>query len=300
MAKILISGGSGLIGKALIKKLVNNNHEVSTLSRNSNSIENTKVFIWDTINGKIDERAFENIDYIIHLAGAGIADKRWTKERKEEIIDSRVVSTQLLLSYVKKLKTPLKGFISASAVGYYGAITSENTFTENDSAGKDFLGTVCKLWEDSILEFKKLGVPITILRTGIVLSNNGGALEKMKTPVITPIGSGKQIMPWIHIEDLCQLYLDAVNKKIVGIYNAVAPDYHTNKSFSKTLAKSFHRIFIPFGAPSILFKIIFGELAVILLTGSKISSKKLIESGFKFQFPNLENALLHLAKNKKV
>ena len=186
MANILITGGSGLIGKELIPKLLERNHSVSILSRSPKEIENVEAFIWDVNSGKIDDNAFKDIDYIIHLAGAGVADKRWTEKRKKEIIDSRVKSTELLLQKIKELQINLKGFISASAIGYYGAITSEKEFKEDDNPHNDFLGTVCRLWEESILGFKEVGIPTTILRTGIVLSNNGGALLKMKTPEEQP------------------------------------------------------------------------------------------------------------------
>lgn len=299
MANILITGGSGLIGKALISKLLKENHTVSILSRSPKKIKNVTVYLWNINNEEIENKAFNNIDYIIHLAGAGIADKRWTQKRKQEIIDSRVKSTQLLYNKVKEQKVLLKGFISASAIGYYGAITSDKEFIEDDGSASDFLGTVCNLWEKSILQFKKAGIPTTIFRTGIVLSNNGGALTKMQTPIVTPIGSGKQWMPWIHIDDLCQMYLDAVNGNLTGIFNAVAPEYTTNYSFSKQFAKSIKRMFLGIGVPSFLLRILFGELSIILLTGSKISSKKILDARFTFKYPNLESAFKQIYFIKK-
>lgn len=295
MAKILVTGGSGLIGQALIPQLIKENHQVSILSRSHQNIPNVKVYQWNVKDETVENEAFKNLDYIIHLAGAGIADKRWTEARKKEIIDSRVKSTELLFKKIQEHQVLLKGFIAASAIGYYGAVSSDKEFTEEDGAHDDFLGTVCKLWEDALHLFKNVGIPTTILRTGIVLSNEGGALEKMKTPIISPLGSGKQYMPWIHIEDMSSLYIQALKGELEGTFNAVAPDYQTNYTFSKELAKSLGRPFLPLGVPGFLLKIVFGELAIILLTGSKISAQKLEKSGYKFKHPNLKSALQELA-----
>ena len=294
MSKILITGGTGLVGKRLTELLVNKNHEVVILSR---SPQHKNEFKWDISKSYIDEKAFKSIDFIIHLAGAGIADKRWTSKRKKEIIDSRVKSTDLLLSKVKEFKVPLKKFISTSATGFYGGVTSDKIFKEEDIASTDFLGSVCAKWENAALQFKKEKIPVTILRTGIVLSKKGGALEKMKTPIIFPLGSGKQYIPWIHIDDLCNMYISAVETNLEGIYNAVAPEHHTSKSFSKLLAKNIKRPFSPIGVPSFLLKLIFGEMAVILLKGSRISSDKIKKTEFKIQFSSLQKALKVIFNN---
>lgn len=296
MAKILVTGGTGLIGKTLIPKLIEKEHKVSILSRTLKEIENVDVFKWNIASGEIDHKAFQNLDYIIHLAGAGVADKRWTDKRKKEIIDSRVNSTKLLLQKVKEYDIKLKGFISASAIGYYGAISSDQEFKETNKPHNDFLGTVCRLWEEGVLQFNQIGIPTTIFRTGIVLSNNGGALGKMKTPIITPIGSGKQWVPWIHIEDMCKMYLEAVDQKLIGTFNAVAPEHQTNEAFSKKLAKSLNRLFLPVGVPRFMLKLLFGELSVILLNGSRISSDKLVKHKYEFVFPELKAALKNLTQ----
>lgn len=288
MTKILITGGTGLVGKRLSEMLTEKKYEVAILSR---SPQNENEFKWDIPKKFIDENAFKNTDYIIHLAGAGIADKRWSNHRKQVIIDSRVKTTNLILAKIKEYKTPLKGFISASATGFYGAITSETIFTENDTAKNDFLGKVCQQWENSAKEFEKENIPVTILRTGIVLSKKGGALEKMKTPIISPLGSGNQYIPWIHIDDLCAMYIHAIENNLTGIYNAVAPEHETSKTFSKQLAKSIKRLFLPIGVPSFMLKTVFGEMAIILLEGSRISSKKIGKNGYSFRFSNLKNAL---------
>ncbi|QMU65702.1 MAG: TIGR01777 family protein [Flavobacteriaceae bacterium] len=294
MVKVLITGGSGLIGKQLLFLLKQKGYEVCILTRTPKSDSEYK---WDINEQFIDENAFHKLDYIIHLAGAGIADKRWTEKRKQEIIDSRIKSTELLLQKVKQSKLPLKGFISASAIGYYGAITSKHIFKETDSPANDFIGKVCVLWEQAVLKFNSEHIRTVIFRTGIVLSKNGGVLAKMKTSVISPIGSGKQYVPWIHIDDLCHMYIRAIEDiHMSGIFNAVAPEHQTSSSFSKILAQTGKRPFIAFGVPAILLQLIFGKLAILLLEGSRISSEKITLTGFRFKFPQLKDALKNLAK----
>lgn len=281
-----------MVGTQLVKMLSKHNHEVVILSRNP---KNKNEFKWDISSNFIDEKALLKTEYIIHLAGAGIADKRWTDERKQTIIDSRVKTANLLFDKINELNIDLKGFISASGIGYYGAVTSDKIFKETDKPGTDFLADVCVKWENAALQFKKNKIPVSILRTGIVLSKKGGALDKMRTPIISPLGSGKQYMPWIHLEDLCTMYTHAVEENINGIYNAVAPEHHTSKTFSKALAKSIKKPYLAFGVPSFLLKILFGKMAIILLEGSRISSKKIEKNGgYSFRFSKLNEALREL------
>ncbi|KOY50802.1 TIGR01777 family oxidoreductase [Polaribacter dokdonensis] len=293
MAKILITGGTGLVGSRLTELLINKKHEVNILTRTP---DGSNEYKWDLSKKSIDTEAFKNVDYIIHLAGAGIADERWSDQRKKVIIDSRVKSANLLFSKAKELNIPLKGFISASGSGYYGAITTSKIFEETDAAGKDFLGEVCEKWEAAALQFKSLNIPVSILRTGIVLSKTGGALEKMKTPVIAALGSGKQYMPWIHIDDLCEMYLHQIEENLEGIYNAVAPEHKTSTDFSKELAKSISRPYVGINVPSFMLKLVFGDMAKILLEGSRISSKKIEKQNFTFRYPILSDGLINLFK----
>ena len=238
MRKVLITGGSGLIGRRLSFLLKSRGYEVRILSRSNNPNKSYKTFLWNISEKTINDSAFEGLNHIIHLAGAGIADKRWSEKRKKEIIASRVASTNLLYNTVKRLKTPLNSFISASATGYYGAITSETIFEEKDKPAKDFLGKVCSLWEDSIFQFNQIKIRTVALRTGIVLSKDGGALKKMKTPIISSLGNGKQYMPWIHIDDLCELYIKAIeDQEFKGAFNAVSSEHISNLSFSKKISK---------------------------------------------------------------
>jgi len=291
MARILITGGTGLVGKRLTTLLTEKNHEVRILSR---SPKNENEFKWDFSKGFIDDKAIENIEYIIHLAGAGIADKRWTNERKKVIINSRVATANLIFDKIKAKNISLKGFISASGSNYYGAQTTSKIFKESYAAGTDFLGQVCEKWEAAANRFKELNIPVTILRTGIVLSKTGGALAKMKTPIISPLGSGNQYMAWIHIDDLCNLYIKAVEENFEGVYNTVSPESHTSKTFSKTLAKAIKRPYLPIAVPGFLLKLVFGELAIILLKGSRLSSNKIIDKGFVFKYKELAFALKSL------
>lgn len=288
MATILITGGTGLVGTELTKLLVKKNHEVRILSRNPSKKNEYK---WDISKDFIDEKALENLDFIIHLAGAGIADKRWTDNRKKIIVDSRVETANLIFNKIKEQKIALKGFISASGSNFYGTKTTDKIYEETDNAGNDFLGEVCVKWEAAAQQFSTLNIPVTILRTGIVLAKKGGALEKMKTPIVSPLGSGNQYMSWIHIDDLCEMYSYSIENNLTEIYNAVAPEHHTSKTFSKALAKSINRPFLPFGVPAFILKLVFGEMAIILLKGSRISSKKIEKNGFSFRFSTLNKAL---------
>ena len=289
MAIILLTGGTGLIGQTLQKQLENNNHKVRILTR-SPKLDNH--FKWDIKANYIDEKVFENLDYIIHLAGAGIADKRWTDERKQVLINSRVESSGLLFSKIKELSIPLKGFISASGIGYYGAITSSKIYSEEDQPADDFIAKICIEWEAAANQFKTLNIPVTILRTGVVLSSNGGALKKMNTPLfLSALGTGKQYVPWIHIDDLCNLYVKAIEDvNFTGIYNAVAPEHKTNNAFTKTLGMVVKKPVLPIKAPGFILKIVLGELAAIVLEGSRISAEKTTTS-YNYKFENLEKAL---------
>jgi uncharacterized protein (TIGR01777 family) len=291
MSKILITGGTGLVGTRLTQMLVDRNHDVVILSRNP---KNKNEFKWDVSKNYVNIEAFKNVDYIIHLAGAGIADERWNAERKKIIIDSRVKTANLIFNVIKENSIKIKGFISASGIGYYGAVTTTTIFKETDTVGNDFLGDVCKKWEDAAHQFSTESIPVTILRTGIVLAKKGGALDKMKTPIISPLGSGKQYLAWIHIDDLCQMYIQSIEADLTGIYNAVAPQHQTSITFSKTLADSIKKPYLGIGVPGFMLKILFGELAVILLEGSRISTKKIEKNGFSFRFKTLKKALYNL------
>jgi uncharacterized protein (TIGR01777 family) len=298
MTKVLITGGTGLVGQHLTKMLLNKGYEVAILSRTKNTDNKIPVFYWDINTNIIDKEAIKSGDYIIHLSGVNIAGKRWTKSRKQEIVDSRVKSTELIFNNISQNHS-LKAFISASAIGYYGAVTSNHIFTEADSSAKDFLGETCRLWEDSADKFQDLGIRIVKIRSGIVLSKQGGALSKMikafKLGFGSALGSGKQFMPWIHIDDLCEIYIKAIeDSEMTGAYNAVAPEHINNIEFSQKIAKQLKKPFRALNIPAFIFKILFGEMADILLKGSRVSSDKIIASGYGFKYPTLKGALKNL------
>ena len=297
MATILITGGTGLVGKYLQEILKQKEHTVNVLTRSKTKKPNT--FFWDVENGIIDDEAIKTADFIIHLAGANISDKRWTAAQRKLIIDSRVNTSNLLLQKVIELKPNLKGFIAASGVGFYGAVTNNHIYTENDTFGTDFLSKVCQLWEQESLKFEGEGIRTVIFRTGVVLTKTEGALAKIIQPIKlgvgAPIGSGKQYMPWIHINDLCNLFLQAIeNENFNGIYNAVAPQHITNKELTTTIANHLKKpLWLP-NIPAFVLKLVFGKMAVILLQGSRVSSKKIEKLGFKFKFPKIEKAIKNL------
>ena len=298
MAKsTILLTGTGLVSKKLSILLTKKGYQVNYLSRTNSADKN--VYFWDYKKEYIEKEAIETADYIIHLAGANIAGKRWSKRRKEEIISSRVATANLLYQQVKEINPNLKAFISASATGYYGAITSEQTFKETDESQGDFLGTTCNLWEKAAMQFNDLGVRTVTLRTGIVISKEGGVLEKMTPAVkkgIGPVmGSGMQYMPWIHIDDLCSMYLQAVETvKMIGPFNAVAPESVNNKDFMKALVNCMSRYAQLIHIPSFILKLFLGEMSAILLSGSKVSCEKIKSTGFQFKYPDIKTALCHL------
>jgi|LakMenE01Jun11ns_1017448.scaffolds.fasta_scaffold9955165_2 hypothetical protein len=300
MASILISGGTGLIGKQLSKMLRENGHIVRILSRKT--INNNTFVHWDINQQYISENALIGIDTIVHLSGEGIADGKWTDERKKEIIDSRVNSTKLLYSILSKGNHRVKSFISASAVGYYSE-QGDKMMTETDSANTDFLGATCLAWENELDKISSLNIRTVKLRTGIVLSLAGGALKKMILPFKfgfgSAIGDGKQWMSWIHEKDLCKMYVFAIdNANLTGAYNAVAPSPVRNNEFSKQLASALNKPFWFPKVPKFILQLLFGEMSIVILGSTKASSQKIEDAGFVFQFSTLDSCLKNLVENK--
>jgi uncharacterized protein (TIGR01777 family) len=299
METVLITGGTGLIGRHISKKLKENGFNVTLLSRKRETDGAISVYTWDPDKNFIDPEAISKADYIIHLAGAGIGDKRWTKKRRELIIDSRIKTGELIFIKVQESGKKLKAFISASGIGYYGTSTSDKIFNETDFPDKDFLGEVCRKWEEMADRFKESGIRTVKVRTGVVLTDKGGVLGRMATTVKmgigSPLGSGKQYIPWIHIDDLCNLYLKAVeDQSMTGAWNAVAPEHITNRQLMQTLAKVLEKPFFFPAVPSLVLKILFGKMSGIILKGSRVSAGKIISTGYNFEYPNLENALRNL------
>lgn len=303
MATVLISGGTGLVGRALSKKLMTQGHEVRVLSRTPKQSGNVKSFFWNVEQQQIDIAAFEGLDHIVHLAGEGIADKRWTDQRKRDIVTSRVDSMKLITDTVKRKNIQLKSFVGASAIGIYGMTTSNNIFSESDSGTKDFLSETCVQWEKAYSSISKNTEKTNVIRIGVVLSEEGGALKKLvpqfKLGLGSALGSGKQYMPWIHLDDLVSVFMEALfNPSYKGVYNAVASDHITNKEFSIQLAKAMHKPFFLPNVPAFVLKLVLGEMANMVLTGSRISNQKLMNAGFVFQFPDLTSALQRITARK--
>ncbi len=296
---ILITGGTGLVGTRLTEILQSKNYSVKYLSRSAGVKNGIESFKWDINAGTIDEKAFENVSAIIHLAGAGVADKKWTTERKKEILDSRTKSTQLIKDTLAKIDHKVKCVVSASAIGYYGWDTGGVWVKEGSRFGDDFLATVTKAWEEKVDEIESLGIRVAKLRIGIVFSEKGGALYELSKPIKfgvgAPLGPGDQYMSWIHIDDLCRMFIYACeNKDVKGVFNAAGPNPETNKVITKMAAEVLGKpCFLP-NVPSFILKIILGKRAAMVLGGSRVSSEKIQSLGFEFKFPELKNALKDL------
>lgn len=305
MSKILITGASGLIGTRLTEMLLQRGHEVSHLSRPKGvgpveKAGKVRSFVWDVNAGTADEEAFRHVDEVVHLAGAGVADQRWTENRKREILESRTKSSELLAKGIEENQN-IKVVVSASGIGYYGMGGSDVLFTEEDKLGTDFLAHVVDAWEKAV---DKIPVKrIVKLRTGIVLSEKDGALKKMMAPIQffvgAPLGTGDQYMSWIHIDDMCRMYIKAIeDESMRGVYNATAPKAVTNTELTQAIARVLKRpLWLP-AVPAFVLKIFLGEMADMVLTGSQVSSKKIQQAGFQFQFPDLDQALKNLLKKE--
>jgi len=308
MPTVMITGGTGLIGKALGEALLEKGYHVIILSRKSadKSIAgNLRYALWNVEQQTIDKEAIHNADYIIHLAGAGVVEKKWTADYKKEIVESRTESSRLIIDTLKNNRNTVKAVISASAIGWYGADTEPvKAFTETDTADNSFLGQTCKLWEDSIEPVKDLNKRLVKLRTGIVLSNDGGALAEFKKPirfgVAAILSKGNQIVSWIHIDDLCRMFIAAIeNENLQGSYNAVAPNPVSNRMLTSVLAKAMKgNFYLPIHVPAFILKILMGQRSLEVLKSATVSNKKITDAGFTFNFKNIDTALADLTKTK--
>ncbi len=310
MSVVLISGGTGLIGSHLTNYLLQRGFDLVILSRKKNlSSNNPKISYshWSVKDKIIDAELVKKADHIIHLAGAGVMDKRWTTDYKKIIVESRTKSAELLINCLKKDDHHVKTFVSASAIGWYGEdgkpLERNEGFIETDLPSNDFLGETCVLWEASTDAVTSLGIRLVKLRTGIVLSNQGGELKEFKTPLkygVAPIlGNGKQVVSWIHIEDLCRMYSEAIeNRYLNGSYNATAPNPVTQKELILTLGQKMRNgFFIPVFIPRFILKLAFGKRSIEILKSATVSNKKIKTTGFTFLYPSVESAIDNLITN---
>lgn len=309
MPVVLISGGTGTVGKRLTELLLQKGYTVHILSRSSGkTVGPMSYFEWNPEKQYIDPAAIESADFIIHLAGAGVADQRWTEKRKKEIADSRTSTSALLADALKRIPNRVQSVVSASAIGWYGpdpaaassSLNVQSGFTESAPPYPDFLGETCRLWEESIAPVTALGKRLVILRTGIVLSNQGGAFAEFKKPLqfktATILGSGKQMISWIHIDDLCNQYIYAMeHPQMQGVYNAVAPHPVSNKTLTLKLAEQVcGKWYIPFYVPAFVLKAVLGEMSIEVLKSATVSADKITAAGFAFQYPSIDEAIAEL------
>lgn len=299
MAKILITGGTGLVGGYLSKMLTKRNHEVIHLSRTPSPSALFPTYDWNIKANYIDPLAFDNVDHVIHLAGAGVAEKRWSAQRKQVIIDSRVQSIKVLKENLEKNNVKLKAFISASAIGYYGMDTGAAKLYEDSSPGEDYLAHVVKLWEgeaDTLSE----NTTVAKVRIGVVLAKEGGALKQLCVPIKyfvgAPLGSGQQYMSWIHINDLCEIFIHILENNLSGTYNATAPNPVTNEALTKSIAKTLRKPLILPNVPAFVMRLLLGKMAEMVLGGNRAYPDKIQSTGFKFRFIDVDGAVNDLLK----
>ncbi len=302
MEHVVIAGGSGLVGQRLSELLIKNNYHVIILTRSPKTGGSQKSYVyWDPGKHEIDEQPLEKVDHIVNLAGANLFSKRWTESYKKEIKKSRLQSTELLVDTFKQHEH-LQNFVNASGVNYYGSQVT-GVVDEQSENGSDFLAEVCKDWENALLESDLKATKI-VLRFGIVMDAKDGALPQMMLPIKlgvgAPLGTGKEIMPWIHIDDLTSMIMFVLkNKNIEGVYNAVAPDPKSNEAITKSIASKLNKpLFMP-KVPKFAIKLMQGEVANVILSSLNVSAEKIKKAGFQFQFPTIDKALDELLDHEK-
>ncbi|MEP6260288.1 MAG: TIGR01777 family oxidoreductase [Gillisia sp.] len=295
--RVLITGATGLVGNHLTRLLRDKNIDVNYLTTSKDKIEKNPQYsgyFWDPSKGEIDEACLKGVEAIFHLAGASIA-KRWTSDYKKEIIESRTKTAQLLHQTLQGTNHKVSRFISSSAIGIYPS-SLEKLYTEDERAIDDsFLGEVVERWEESAREFEDLDIDVAIVRTGLVLAEEGGALPKIKEPVDlnagAAFGSGKQWQSWIHVEDLAGIFVFIMENELSGVFNAVAPNPVTNKELVKQIGAQLDKsVWLP-NIPSVALKLAMGEMSRVLLSSQLVSSEKIQNAGYSFKFKNLPKAL---------
>lgn len=297
---LLITGATGLVGQELMRFVLQQGHKVNYLTTSKSKVKsqsNVNGFYWNPDTGEIDLKAFEAVEVIVHLAGATIS-KKWTPSYKEELLNSRVKSSQLLFSSLEKINHEVKQIISASAIGGYES-SYDKIYHEDDPINEpEFLGEIVRKWEEHVDVFSKLGVKVTKVRIGIVLSKNGGAFVELIKPIKLGIGSalgtGNQYQSWIHIDDLISIFYYLISNQLEGVFNGVAPYPVTNKEMLRTMAKALHKPFFMPNVPTFVLKLILGEMHQIITSSQHVSCMKLLDRGFQFKYASLDKALLKL------
>jgi uncharacterized protein (TIGR01777 family) len=295
--KVLITGATGLVGSELVSVLLKNGIHINYLTTSEDKIQDEdryKGFLWNPKRGEIDERCISDIDAIIHLAGATIS-KRWTSSYKEEIVESRVLSTNLLYNLLKNNPNKVKHFISASATGIYKDSLDKVYSEDSTETDHSFLSTVVQKWEAASDQIARLDIKVAKVRTGLVLSGKGGVLKEMAEPVKfglgTAFGSGEQIQSWIHLSDMAGIYCYILSKGLEGVYNAVAPYPVSQNALVKAIAKVLDKVYFMPNIPKFVMEVALGEMHILLFSSQNVSAKKIIAEGYQFKYLSLEKAI---------
>ena len=302
---VLLAGGTGLVGTRLTQLMIESGYHIHILSRKAHQSSDAKISYhqWDLAKNYIDPKSLE-VDAIVNLAGAGIADKRWTPARKKEIIESRTMSTALIHKGISEHQHKPTHYIGSSAIGIYGSSPQIMLTEDQESTEDDFMVDVCRQWEEAHHQVASDIKDVSILRIGIVLSTKGGALKEILKPlemgrIGAYFGDGQMIYSWIHIDDLCQMIIDLIDNKLeADTYNAVAPNPTSNKTLVETIETASKKKALTVPAPSFVMKLVFGEMSKTILNSTSVSSSKIENAGFGFQFPELHEALAHLLSKR--
>lgn len=294
---ILIGGGSGLIGSRLTELLTQKGYQVRHLGRTAREGA-IRTFAWDIHHKTIDERAFDGVTAVINLAGASINGRRWTGAYKKELVDSRIISTKLIVDFLNEKPHNVRNFICGTALGYYGFGNEARWFRETDLPANDFMARLVSDWEHEASKVNKPKIKVSCIRTGIVFSPKGGPLEEMARPIKlyvgAPLGSGKQIVSWVHLDDICRVFIHILENDLSGPYNGVAPEPASNEAITRAIAKAYRRpLWLP-NIPGFVLQVILGDMSGAVLNGSKVSADKIRSTGFEFHYPTLEQAMTHL------
>ncbi len=299
----VISGGTGFIGSRLTTYLLANNKKVFILSRQKKESNNPNLqyIQWNPAKLFIEKNIDAENVCVIHLAGAGVAEKKWSADRKKEIIESRTQSSAFLRQLIAAQNIKAAKIISASAIGIYAA---SNTFITEDSAqGTDYLATTCIAWEASVAAMKDLHIPICIFRIGLVMGANGGAIKEfiktMRFHIAGIPGNGKQLYSWIHIDDMIGLLMHAANTPLQGVYNAVSPQVVSCKTLITSLAKAYCKWYLALPSPSFAIQLLLGEMSTEVLKSASISSKKIQDTAYTFTYPTIDSAMQQIANDYK-